>query len=1291
MARFFGVRLADTLSCPTAHSPVRRYVYDDFCEELKADENKFPWIPLINTQNQEVVAVQLLRPLQGAISDHFVNPWPSYYSEWKRWMISRLNNLLRNILNVYPVTVYHGLDVNPIIANLIVAAFLNGLPFMSYIPFLFVRRNVFDDVIDANLVASGMLACYHDNYFVLIPGMKYYAFKNYSNSPFDPCLFSKDKSTYATGYYYRNYEEISVPLTTLTIPSSVLVHIDRPTASPHFLVPTSGNNVDVYGQQVDSFMLLMLEAMIQQFYNNSIANPAKSFHRLDECYMVLTSQFYEEVDSFENRVFQLSVAATNGYQLMERVPRHPTIEWVSRFITQIKAPGVSDLLTFANPRYVPILANSPSPLPSIHVDYYRRLTASVPLSIGSVFIADDAQRPVQALLQYTPATIANYDADHAANVASTLPITPEYDDFWVGKPLFTSYAHHNSDVEVLQNQLPDLPSDYFSHDDIYFRALFNSYRGIKDKSYHKDLANLQFVATLMNADNKPYLTSKTAVLYMGASGTHPHIQQPTVIKPWTEGALPGVPKALYVRQVGYDVVFGRMCNVRHPLPIGTFPYIYSDVDQVVDAGDDLYKANRVAIDVYENIVRTLPRYGSFCMKVNFPTAFVMSVLLERIIEQFHSYAISKPMINNNVEVYVHGFGKLPRHANPDAKLRAGVVLFLRQLFNRYKTLKRALTDVPKRGVTDDGTNLSGILQINLLDTNFTGDQSLNVMALAGLARRNDSAVITYATRNHFGSQMVTITGIRSKFGETRQERMMYTPVPILDAYQMQSRSIPYKTPVIFGDKAGVWRTLAMFFNEALTRSFPSQLTHLCDLGTGPEARILTLMPSVKPLTLIDVRPFSESNVCWATETNFLELDYLQDDWSRFVDCNEVSCILSLGAACVESGFTVLEGLENVIKKTRDSGAMKLLIQLNCNMFGNVEGVPGELIVHSTTGMYEFLKSGRIEPYVSYVDMEQYIEDNLHDYAITWMVMTQDLGWLDQAFSSLVGTSTEAIETARHLSQYLPLLLIDFSRPGVETRGELIQGHLGKMRMHLPDDAIVVVYFVDGARSALWSHHENYSYIGRMLANYHDHVLEMDWQPTINGLVTLRAGPNIDELTYNLGSVIVQAPATNVDIEWPQQWDFSDTGTDIKLRLDGFYDVRVYYGDDVNKYPVNPSKYSIIQRNQNDRIMTWVVDRSDAYHQFWLLDTQSDLPGQYISVRLDELTTHLWPESIETFLSPPDLSVWQVIYDDEIVANFDKGNNVVPEYWERADESYAVDGSLPTFYVPAGVWRINHLG
>ncbi|AOM63685.1 lambda C [Reptilian orthoreovirus] len=1282
MARFYGVKLANTLACPTVESPIERYTYDTLCDELDSSKTtNIPWRPLTNSTTKEVVAVQLLRPLQGTTIDQFVSPWPDTYERWREWISSRLDSLLKTLLNKCPMSENHAKEINPIVANVIVGAYLAEIPYAIHMDSLFVKETVFKDIINSAIIVQNLIICRPINYFQLAPGPKYFAFSNYTNASTDPCLFGKDKSNYAAGYYYQSYDQPPTPSGIFSIPSTVLVHYDRPSTLPHYLIPSAGVDIDIFGETGDATTLLLLESIIQQLRNNAVSNPARAFRRLDECYAVYTSPAYEQTSSSVWRLIQLSVAATNGYQLADRVPQVPTNAWVSTLLAQIRAPGNNPFPMYANPRYVPILRNSPSNLPETLPNWYRRIPVNSLMDTGNVHVDALPARSVPLLLQYTDNTIQLGAAQAAYDMHSTLPMTPKYNNFWNGEALMTSTRAVAADADVNNRAFPTLVQGYFDNQQVRARGVFSSYRTTADRSLLKDTANLVFAYGQYGLTGDRFLKQGESVAYFGASGAHQGASEPLVISKWKAGAIPTVPPPARVRQFGYDVTLGQIVDLRYPVPIGTYTYVYCDVDQVVNGGNDLMQATRALFSVLATCMQCVSFGGSICVKVNFPNGEYFGRAIRRVASLFESYAITKPFVNNNLEVYIHGFNR--RRVSVPASPKAASVVFMREIQARYIGLVAVCGRIPLRGITDRGDYESGMTQINVINPTLLMNMSTDVDAITGIAAKSFGDSLIMSKRQHHGTDMLTLTGVRSRYSLIRMSRMLTAPIPRLDAVINQVRHIDYLQPEVFQRSISLWSGYAMFCNELVFRLFFNPTKSLVDLGTGPEARILSLVSAQKPVTLIDTRPFSESHNCWATPTDLVQTDYLDPGWEQRYPSDQITCMLSLGAAAASRLMTLIEALEILLPLMDNNGAEEMMIQLNCPIHGQTNGLPGELRVDAGTHMYHFLSFNRVEPYAQQADVERVIIQQFPNAGLTWFATATDLPWLKLALENFSSVTTKVIDNVLTLCQYMPVVYIQRNSRGVTTPVPLRVGQQGTMIIQLSSAQDRVVMVLNGAEVMSWEGGQIQSYVGPAQAVLVQLQLTITWTPSRVGTFSTRLSNAAAALSRLVGSVNVDPPDQTMTVAYPANWDFTQNGTAIDLTVSDYYDLRVFAGTDQRKQQINSEKYTIRPNGAGARILTWVVDLSDSMQNFWIQDVQSETPGQYMSVLLDQVTTHQWPNNIPLILSAPDDSMWVVQEGGVLQCILNDPTSQVPNLWQALPVNYGTNAGIQSYQVPAG--------
>ncbi|ACU68601.1 mRNA-capping enzyme [Broome reovirus] len=1282
MAQFYGIRFGNTLNCPTQYRESVSYTYAKYCDDLSCLETKLPWRPLRNTRTNVVVAVQLFRPLQGTISSAYINEWPSEYESWVTWIKDRLACLRDILLQRFNMIDYYDALVNPIVANLICGLYLHSEPIGEIIESLFLRQTVYQDLRDMSVNVPGFLT-YHSDSVELNAGRKYYRFNSYVYDDFDPCLFTKDCSNYGRVFFYRNDNDLMSSNIDALANGVVLCHYDRPSYGSHAIIPNVGNGVPFCGIVMDSVVGVMFEAVCEQLRNNQLASLSQQFSRLDECYGFIRARMFESArDNVFIRLQQLGVLATNGFQLATRLDRYPTNKTIAELYQHLMFGSGDDFDVVVRPRVVYVFQDGPCVLDGLN-DHYVRTTRRLGFNHGAITITDPVDGPIRVGIQYKHELVSKCDALSAMAEVSSSAIPIVFNDFWVGEPFTFSYVFSFLDLARDLHDIPNIPHEYFSLEHQYARDVFSKYRGLIDRSYYKDKAILRHVYSIKDPNDVLFMHDHMNVAYFGASGTHP-AREPTILREWRDGKLDGVSPPIKVTQFGYDVTKGMIIDVSVPFRSSVYTYIYSDIDQVVDGGDDIDAATRVLFRCLDNMLGQLSHEGNITFKVNFPTTAVWRRLGQHYFPRFASFSIVKPMIANNIEIYVSCYGYETRR--PRCDVRMGVHLFMASLYRRYAVFNRITDYLIPRGALESSASGSGVFEINIPSHRVSASIDFMERAIAGMYALNYGGTIRMAHRDYYGVELLSLSGVKNEFAERRLARLDMCPKGDLRAILHQTRLIHYKPAEYFHDAATLWIAYTAFSNYMIYSLGVRQDTNLvADMGAGPEARILSLIPSDMPCLLLDVRPFAESLIGWKYETQFIIFDYLHDRWDNLPPFDTVICTLSLGAACASAQITMIEGIERFLNLCVLHGVKHILLQINCNLDGSSMGVRNELRIDDVNHQYNFLKYDRVEPYTDRRQVEHAI-DKLSHCAYAWYTAPLDFDWVHFIWKGLSAVSTVGLQGCIELSRYMPFVVIDNPSTRLRYNNQPVVGQTFEFDIHGVNFVDDVVWWHDGVEVARYSNDVVTTLVGPIACTRRGNDIHVVWDLHMSGLFHLTLTD--DELRGRIGSVFVEPPDPAIIFQPPTHWDQTVNGTKMVLNINTWYklEVFVYSGD--TRRVVNPDKYDLIDVAGTGYEFIWVCDRSDAFHRFVVHDTQSEAIGQYVHLELSDLTTHQWDETQVSLISPPDRRRWQVESNGDVIATFNDGQiDVIPPNWVRQDISYSALDEFPTYMAPAGRYRL----
>nr|QJE50378.1 Lambda 2 [Phocid orthoreovirus 1] len=1283
MANVWGVRLADSLSSPTLEKNNIRYTLLDFCNDLDCKGVSCPWKPLVSSDGKTVVAVRLLRPLNGLTFGDHVYGFPDNYDSWKDQMISDLAVLKSEVLYIYPISTYSTHTVNPIVAAALVNLYLGKRPYYSVISNLLVRETVINDLLYGD---SGSTDCYHKDGDVLVvrPGRKYLTFSAYSNHALDPPLFCKDIANYALTIYANDYPTLDRYCWTKYSGSGILVHYDKPTFGCHYVIPSMVQMVSATPHILESTDAILLESLLEQFSHNSSVRPAQPVVRVDECYHMRWGMSSFSEDSLTYRLLCLSLAATNGYQLASPPPGCLTNLWVSCFVSQLLSDGGNGLNLSPVESYVRLAYDSPSVADGVTTFGYRRCNSIlIGLPVSQVASMGNVSHPVRWLPQYSSDVFSPEQAMACYDKISRLPLRPDYGFFWYGDALVSCYDFSPVEREVSIDELPEFPGSYFDGHEVYARSLFSMARKVGDKSLAKDTAVLRNVCQVVNPDTgKRYLSDGLGVAYLGAAASHGDENQPLIIKPWLNGKIPGLLTPSSVRQFGYDVANGSIVDITRAFPGGTYQLVYCDVDQVVDGDDTLDRSSALFESLLRSCLSLTAPNGVFVIKVNFPTRRVFYALERIALPLLSSYQLVKPFLVNNLELFFCGFGV---GHNGVLKWTSGAYFFLHSQVFRYQSLNEVVGQLPSHGYVDDGLSPVGVEQIVIENPGFSPFSVETVAGISYVVARSGFTPKRISFAPLHGARMLSVSTYRTPLSSNRMERMKFVPSVDSHSLEVQNRDILPTNVQLFTQSsiASPYTCLTMMLNAEVQRAIGTHESVL-DLGTGPEARILSLLPATCPITCVDVRPFSEPETCWQTRTRFLVLDYLTDGWMHGQKPDVVTCVLSLGAAADAKHITMKDALTLLCKNIAQTSANVALIQLNCPTTVP-HNIPGLLTVDRTTKTYKFHNSNRVEPFCDIEDAIAVVQEIWPTASVSWVASDPDLSWTHLALLECTALQSENIAAARQLLTMMPLMRVDIHSSSFRVDDVITVGHPITLEVSGFSDLDVVLGYFDGTL-AFNSSMPEAAMIPHFVPTYLPTTKkwQLECRFSNEGVYTIQMLLGSTQTHVSVGSFIVDPPSFEVT-ELPWDPDFGIDGTDIKLEYNSYYRLLpfVKIGDEwqpasLDKFfltsdPLDPSTHTLNVK----------IDVADKYLTYVLRDIQSRDVGKYINYPLRLLNEVTLPSDSDLLLSAPDTREWAVKESGNVICILNSPHFVMPGDWDVLSDTISWLPSNPTFIVPPG--------
>ncbi|BAQ19495.1 lambda C [Pycnonotidae orthoreovirus] len=1276
MAQIRGLRLSGSLSIPSVQSHLQKITYDEFLGYLAGEAD--PWIQLHNPSERQPVCVQLLFPLQGLQTPSLPTNAPQTYDEWAPWMRTQLKSIYEYIIAELPISQYHGRQINPIVANAFVSARFMCTPANHLLPHLMVKVSPVDDILDNNVSLHDHFWRHTRNIVCSVAGLKYIKFQNYTYDDGDPCLFAKDVTPYALAYYTRDLTTAIKLSDGMPDVDTCLIHVDRPTYGFHTLVPSHS----VVGASGSSLFpcsaWLLLESSVDQLVSNHLSANRRPMSRLIDSYLVARAPSFSNQRSLEYSLLCLNNAAFNGHQFAFQHSKKLTCREATIILTQLSDYSKPINVPLPYPRSFTIYSNLEMQYPDPIVPFIRRVGPRFEGSSGVLTYTKDVARSIAWQPQFDLAT--QYDLQSCIddfNSALTLPLKPNYGDAWSGEPFVTSSISRSSDLSYPLTSVPDVPADYFSLLHVNSRAKFASYRRVRDRSYYKDVAVLSFVSSVTSSGGSTYLKNGMSAAYLGASGTHDG-DEPTVIQDWIHGKLQRVFKPAFVKQYGWEVTKGVILDVERPFASGTFSFVYSDVDQAQVDSNDLMSSNRHFILQLSSMLELISPGGTLVVKCNFPTLTILRHLFTLVSPRFESLGFIKPMLNNNLELYIACFGKLANPGQPYGPSTA-TVQFLRQHHSRYTALIAAFTDVPHRDAVlmlDDPLTMASLNFVDVTSLRELPD----LRALAAFSLFGHLPTMTIAVHPYFDSYRTNLSALVTPASRNLFNRLASVPHVYPSTINIQTRSIKASSPTIFGYRASHWTLLSMFYDHVLaTQQWFNGLW--LDLGTGPECRILSRLPPHQPLVMVDTRPAIYPMSCWKTHTEYLQMDYTQVDVISMRPPIYLSMILTLGAAAADAHLPLRQLITLILNQAKQNNVVKLALQVNSPMFDSFDIPSSILNIDRQRGLYIFPELGREEPYIELNDLVNLIRDVYPQAVIEIRSADLDLSWLISPFSNGVGVSTTSVSLAMQLSRCCPLILIHTDVVAAQFSPNPQVGTEISITINGYDVTSGISINLDGVELMRYEASAFTSIVPNSSAQVTGNTLTIKFIPQTAGLLDVYKD---NGTRVPLGSTAIQVPDTSLTLVWPRVADQSDTGTNVEVYVNDWFQLRLYAERDGNVFPVSDDKYDFRTNSVwlDQRVLNVVLDRSDAFYKFFLMDVQSGVPGLHIRVEVTELTAHVWNADQPSFLSPPSDSDYVINTDDGPIPLYRPFTNI-PITWQFLDTSTSADASLPSFLVPPG--------
>nr|ANY92091.1 core turret [Largemouth bass reovirus] len=1304
MATLYGLRIAREKNIPKLRKDDDPQSLTKFIELLTSKfEDAF-----IKYENKEkqIYALQLLWPLTGWSPETSLSfsTIEDGFSKWRSFTEQSLRTLSRSITQKFPLSRCGSRIVNKLIATQLVDCAL--------------RQEAIDKLVDRLFDANGQiksLTSLVDNtgnfrfsrnvvamkgVLRVAAGLKYIVFENVMGSAsFE--TWGKSDPGYAVLYFYDDNTSLLMARSLIDRDVNVFQHVDVPSYCPHLIVPLEAVHAR-RGYSVDYGALLQMETIVDQNRANVGAARTVNARRIVEvvkCIQRSSDVRETRAESGDNdpltilsandstkrtlvdKLDDISTVVGNGGQIENITTSERNRGRLMELLQLIMDTDNSSQAIPYDP--VKLLRFADSAIrDDMEIDGMRRVDYVFGFSTQGSISRKDVPLPIKwsppsrdALGDLTEAkeTITEYED---LNVSQSVEAVWDGDAF-VDIALFTSKNQFQQSLELV----PEFPGDYFDDVESMDRMIFRNARKSGDRSLTKDTAVLQSV--FANTGDWVLVNENYTAAYFGASGDHPTANEPLVIEPWMKGRIAGVPAPSgKIAQFGYDVTNGVICDLRYPAPSGTYAFIYSDVDQVLDGGDSLARCYDAVGKLVSTIMDSLSPGGSFVMKVNFPTTDIIEKLVDILSLAFSAGMLIKPMVANNTEIYV----AMLRLGGPGCFWTSECTRFMRRLYDRYYHMADATRYIPVDGSREVHPNAVRNRQLRIpapVDV-AAALPSLVEMALGTFMQQTTASNLTLAKVSSFGSTDFLVTSTSAPSTRNRADRLAFSPVTDSHTATIQHRMIDAKVPSVFSQPASAWIMLAIAYNYMAKRWNVPQTKKVIDLGSGPEGRSVAYYPSQIQVTLMDPRS-PRLNKGWYKNVDYIMGDYFNDeDWAgkKF---DAAHCIFSFGTASALKPESALELLETLLKNIKGAGAKKFVIQVNAPLPKPASGIVGQLEIDTTESEYIFPKQGRVEPYM---DMEQVIAkviDTFPQSTIRMMTLDENLSWVADVISEGLKVSTEAITMALGLSRYMPLIAVD-----VTAKHFKVDKYLGAVDAKVNAEWTVIdaaspirvmlddlfVGSFDGDSAIIAGMDLGATFDGRQ-------TYTGDFTPLCSGVWAFeQLLSNGDRVS--LGSYLAEESDSKVTITWPAS-EKVGLNTNVAVVHDETpYSLAVAYYDEGEWKLVNPAK-ARMEEDDGSTKLTYYHSIEETSLNWALVDTHLGTPG----LRVNYAFT--WPvvdnATDSQLLSPVNSYLWNLTKNDEQEAIIKGNETKPPSDWRTADRSMAPDSTMPTWIIPPGRYEL----
>ncbi|ADZ31976.1 VP1 [Scophthalmus maximus reovirus] len=1292
MATVYGIQLTDRLNTATVRRPLRLRRYDSYITTFTTPNGISQLYRALDFQPTQFSAsvLQTFPPLNAW------NPAPQFLpddldlSQWKEWITDRMRSLATVLQRAYPLVANSRREVNPIVIGLVTSAFLNQRPIERFLPLLFLRPGNRDPIAPLVTVdATFSDDTYVSNRVLYTPaGLKYLTLRSYDSTKSSAiCTFGKHVPFYAIAAFYPDEHARLTILHRYNGGPPLIEHFDQPTYGPHVLIPALGSP-EGYDTAKPTFAdLLLTEGLLDSFRLNASAGPSTAVARIDQTYHIVMNGNPSDHTQLATRLSNLSLLAVQGCQMTVQVVDHPSMSDVCGFLVRLLGPG--DPQRLLNYQTDQILIWQASPFPFGNNPRYIRRQGRVPFTVGNTTYVPDTKTPLPFLPQYRRAVVNKNNA-LASYQENLLPSLPIYHGFALtGGAFFQSRDITGDPANVWPvNTMPTLPQDYFSIRSRQRRELLSRLRSPSDRSYIKDLHNISFAATVLNpVNNQIVLSEGFSMAYLGAASTHGASDQPLIIDALKNGTVPGVPVPSKVAQFGYDVANGSIMDATLSPPTGTFSFVYSDVDQVEDAGLSIVAANRAAAAVTTVALSMTTAGGLTIVKINFPTPAFWTHLFRQHAMHARAMYILKPLIVNSVEVFLLFVSRAS-----DGNLVSSPALrqFLVQLFDRSAYLTDLMAHVPLLGDVDDGATSLGfnacrLYSPDLPSTNVTPEIQTLAYQLATIV----PSTSFIAREDYDGATAVTFYGKRTFLSQNRLDRLVDVPVPATNAINHQTRFTGSPVYQLFpANPAPVTQLLAGAYNRLVHSQLARvQPQALVDCGTGPECRVLSLIPPTTAITMIDARPPAELLAAFNPAMNqYIEDDFLNPALWVAHPYDALTAIFSLGAAFAGANLDLVVGLTAFLRLVQPGNLQHLWLQLNTPLTSNTS-LPGLLEIDTRTNQYIFNGGQRTEPYALPNDILTAVRQVFPAATTSWLTASPSMDWAEYVIALGSSMSLDDVNTMITYSGLAPILHIDQTQRPMDVPVPLVVGVQANIHVAAPVQQTTVIGTIAGVQVFTADGVTAPSTLGPLAAVWDAALSRWNLTLTPNQAGVLDVVVDHAGVMLNRGSTTIALPPATINVTFPQaaNRDYTNAGNDAAIVCDPFYRLGVFVSVNGTFQPVNPERAAIITA-ANVRSLHYVYDLSDNHVLMYICDITDNNVGRNIAFPLADIFQTVFPNNTPLLASPPYPSAsGRLLLNGQPFLDLDPLPPVLPPGVQIQALSTAVEPARQTVEVPAGVY------